>query len=391
MNSIHFGWLVVIALVITSLIYRPCLNFAKRHNIVDHPNKRKLQDHPVPVFGGTTVVLGMLIPLICTIYFFNATELWYALGAILVLWCIGVLDDIYGLSASLRFILELGIIWILLWQPTMQTNGLMLNDLGGLWGRNEISHFTTIPLTLIAGVGIINSINLIDGVDGYSSGYGIVANIIFALIFFLVGAQAMGMLALITAASLIPFYLHNVFGKTSKMYIGDGGSLVIGFVLAYNVLAMLDSGSVCHILEQQNVGLVALSLAILCIPVFDTLRVMVARLCHGISPFTPDKTHLHHLFIDMGFSHVATSTSIILLQLLIIALWYISFLCGLSIDGQFYLVILLGLSVCGSYYYMRHCQKVNNACWKRCCQFGEQTHGEKGAIWLHIQQFIDKL
>ncbi|MCQ2342197.1 MAG: undecaprenyl/decaprenyl-phosphate alpha-N-acetylglucosaminyl 1-phosphate transferase [Paludibacteraceae bacterium] len=379
------------ALLISWLAFRPCLKFAKKHNIVDKPDKRKLQDHPVPVFGGATVVLGMLLPLIGIISLLHANQFGYILGAILILWIIGVLDDVYKLSASLRFFLELGLIWVLLWQPLVESNGLMINNLCGLFGRYEISLFTAIPLTMVACVGIINSINLIDGVDGYSSGYGIITNIIFATIFFATNNYPMGIFASVTAAALIPFYMHNVFGQNSKMFIGDGGSLVIGFVMAYDVLAMLDSQSPCHILVNQGIGMVAMTLSILCIPVFDTLRVMFARMFHGESPFMPDKTHLHHLFIDMGFSHAATSSTIIFIQLTVIAIWYISFLCGLGIDGQFYLVIFLGLSICGWYYYMRHCQKVNNTIWQRFCHIGQWTHFEHKGFWLTMQRVIDKL
>jgi len=381
----------LVALLISSLVFRPCLYFAKKYNIVDKPDKRKLQDHPIPVFGGITVVLGMLIPILFATYYCHATQLWYAIGAILILWFIGVLDDIHGLSASLRFILELGIIWILLWQPSMETNGWMINNLGGLWDRFNISLYTAIPLTLLAGVGIINSINLIDGVDGYSSGYGIISNIIFAHFFFNVNDYPMVIFSLATAAALIPFYLHNIFGNTSKMFIGDGGSLVIGFVMAYNVFAVLDLSSPCNILPTQGISIVALTLAILCIPVFDTVRVMLARLFRGVSPFMPDKTHFHHLFIDMGFSHAATSTTIILLQLIFILIWYVCYRLGMSINGQCYIVIILGLSTWLFYYIMRHQQKKNTNLWHKCCALGKRTHLESQGIWLHIQNILDKI
>ncbi|MCQ2310225.1 MAG: undecaprenyl/decaprenyl-phosphate alpha-N-acetylglucosaminyl 1-phosphate transferase [Paludibacteraceae bacterium] len=383
--------LLFLTLLISSLAFRPCLKFAQRHNIVDKPDKRKLQDHPIPVNGGITVVLGMIIPLVGVIYFFQADYLWYAIVAVLVLWTIGIIDDVRGLSAYLRFILELVIIWILLWQPTLQSNGLMINNLGGLFGRYDISPFTAIPLTLIACVGIINAINLIDGVDGYSSGYGIMANLIFAFVFFFFDNPVMGMWALIAAISLIPFYLHNVFGQDSKMYIGDGGSLVIGFVMAYNVLAILDGNSLCNTLANKGIGTVAITSAILCIPVFDTLRVMFARLFRGVSPFMPDKTHLHHLFIDMGFSHIGTSTIILLTQLFIIALWYISYVCGVGINGQFYLVVALGLLVCLFYYALRREQRNNSHFWQQCCHFGQWTHFERKGPWLKIQNLIDKI
>lgn len=343
--------LTLAALLISTIAFPFALKFARKHNIMDNPDARKLQKQPVPVFGGIVVVLGMIIPLIVYASMNNIDELIYPIIAIIILWAIGVTDDIRNVSAYVRFILEFLIVWVLIWHPNTPDTGYMINNLYGLWGRHEISVFTAIPLTLIAGVGIINAINLIDGVDGYSSGFGIVANLFFAIIFLVCHDITMGLFSLVASAALIPFYIHNVFGTKSKMFIGDGGSLVIGFILMYNVFSMLSHNSSCIELESQGVSLVALSLAILTIPVFDTVRVMCARIISGVSPFTPDKTHLHHLFIDLGFTHAQTSTTIIGINILIVGIWYLAYRLGASINLQFYLVILLGILTTTVFYY----------------------------------------
>ena len=109
----------------------------------------------------------------------------------------------------------------------------------------------------------------------------------------------MTILAVVSVGALIPFFLHNVFGKSSKMFIGDGGTLVMGTVMSVFVIAILQSGSRVAAFVDPNVGLVPFTLAVLSVPVFDTLRVMSTRMLKGSSPFRPDKTHLHHMFIDM--------------------------------------------------------------------------------------------
>lgn len=383
-------YLIILATILSIAIFPIALRYAKKHNIVDNPDARKLQKEPVPVFGGIVVALSMLIPLIIATQYYHFNDLWYIIGAIIVLCAIGTTDDIRGLSAGVRFALETFIIWILIWHPNAPENGLIINSLHGICGRESISYFTAIPLTLLAGVGIINAINLIDGVDGYSSGFGIMSSTIFGIIFLAISNEIMAIFSLIAATALIPFYLHNVFGKTSKMFIGDGGSLVIGLVLTYDVFALLNEPSTAHSLETQGISLVALTLAILCIPVFDTLRVMFARIIRGDGPFHPDKTHLHHLYIEMGFSHVGTSTVIIITNLLIIGTWWIGYLCGLSITAQFILVLLLGLLfVPGFYYGMKACQKANNRIWKFYQRFGQWTHFEQGGLWTCLQKMID--
>jgi hypothetical protein len=175
------------------------------------------------------------------------------------------------------------------------------------------------------------------------------------------------------------------------MYIGDGGSLLIGMVMVCNIFFLLsDSSTAGELMRQSGIGAVAFALAALCIPVFDTLRVMFARIADGVSPFTPDKTHLHHLFIDMGFSHVGTSITIILINMLIVLLWWLSCLLGLGIDGQFYLVIALGLFfTCGLYYGMRYCQRRNNCIWQKVQRIGKWTHFEQKGAWAVMQKIVD--
>lgn len=384
--------LFILALVIASAVFPLALRFAHRHNIVDHPDARKLQKEPVPVFGGIVVLLGIIIPLFIADQYYHFNDFWYIIVSICILWLIGVVDDIRGLSAVLRFLLEMTLIWVLMWHPMSHSNGPIINNLLGLWGRNAISLYTAIPLTLIAGVGIINSINLIDGVDGYSSGYGIVANGLFAFIFLSAGYIPQGIFSLVVVAALIPFYFHNVFGRTSKMFLGDGGSLVVGMVMACNVFALLDANAPTARLMHAGISLPALALAILCIPVFDTLRVMFARLIQGHSPFHPDKTHLHHLFIDLGFSHVGTSTIIILSNLLVVGWWYLTYLCGAGITLQFYGVILAGLIVVpGFYYHMRHAMRHQTRLCRIYQRLGRASHFEFKHIWAWLQRLVDRL
>lgn len=367
------------------------LRFAKKHNIVDNPDSRKLQKVPVPVFGGIVVLLGIIIPLIVAAHFYQYIDLWYMLGALLLLWILGVTDDIRGLSAAFRFIVELALVWVLIWQPMQMGNGPIINHLHGLFGRGHISGFTAIPLSIIGSVGIINAINLIDGVDGYASGFGIASNILFAIIFHILGNTPMTTFATITAAALVPFYIHNVFGKESKMFIGDGGSLIIGLILSYNIATLLSSGTDTTQWEAHNAGLIPLVLAISAIPVFDTLRVMFARIICGHSPFSPDKTHLHHAFISLGFSHVGTSTIIILMNLLIVALWFAAYRMGCSITGQFVVVVLLGLlATCGVYYGFRYAEKQQNQAYRVLQSCGKWTHFENKGIWKTIELWVDR-
>ena len=376
--------LTFVAFFVSWAAFYPALRFAQKHDIVDLPNYRKLQRRPVPVLGGIPVALGVFIPLGIAAFFYQFDALWYALVVMFALSLIGVLDDVFDIDAWMRFCIEMFLVWFLLWQTDM-----MILDLHGLFGIHELSPYVGLPLSLFAGVGIINAINMIDGVDGYSSGYGIMANIFFASVFFYIGDDVLGLFSLIAAASLLPFFVHNVFGSKSKMYIGDGGALLIGMVMVWDVFALLAPSSSTAVLEQQGKCLVAMVLSALCIPVFDTLRVMFTRICMGRMPFSPDRIHLHHVFIRCGFSHVGTSLCIIFLNMLVVLIWY---LCSsFAYTAQFIIVCTLGiLFTCGIYYTMEYARKKRTgAIYHSIRLIARWTHFEQLAFWKTLERIVD--
>ena len=387
--------LPTLAFLVSLAVYPLVLRFAKNHGIVDNPNARKLQRVPVPVMGGIAVFIGIAVSLIVGNIFFTNLPLWVGLIAMTVMMLIGAWDDMKDVPPVLRFLIELFVVWAM-----MYATKTGIDDFHGLWGLEEIDTLLSLPLTIVAGVGIINAINLVDGVDGYSSGYGMMASVLFAILFFSVGDYEGGCLGLIVAGALLPFFLHNVFGYKSKMFIGDSGTLMLGTALACFVFATLSKESSCCCLEEKGFGLIAFTLAVLAIPVFDTLRVMSVRIIRGSSPFQPDKTHLHHLFIEMGYSHIGAAISIISMNFCIVAIWFLSWKLGASIDVQTYIVVALGIiSTFVFYKFMRTQQNggeldeegypTGTRIWKIMCRRGEKTHIERTGFWKTMRKIMD--
>jgi len=375
----------LISFLVTMALYPYVLRFAIKHDIVDNPSARKLQRVPIPVMGGVAVYMGIIAGSVFGALVFHSLTLIVAFTAMTIMLAIGVWDDMKDIPAMLRFIIEIFVIWAII-----AIRGISINDFHGLWGIHEIPEVYSLPLSLIAGVGIINAINLIDGVDGYSSGYGIIASIGFGLVFFLTKSYVMSTLAFICACALLPFFFHNVFGVKTKMFIGDGGTLMIGTVIAIFVFALLANRSKCEILETKNFGLVPFSLALLSIPVFDTLRVMTMRILRNKSPFHPDKTHLHHIYIELGFSHIATSLIILSTNLFIVFAWFLSWKLGASIDLQFYIVIFLSLLfTAGFYSYMKKQIYNETKVWRMMCDFGNKSHLERKGFWGVMKNLVD--
>lgn len=385
--SITFHILIpfVVSLLAAIWIFPKILHIALVKNIVDNPDARKLQRVPVPVLGGVAVMFGILVALsVCHIYV-DCGNLFSIVLAMIVMLYVGTIDDIMNLSPGIRFLIEIAVTLML-----MYSCGYSIDHFHGLWGLHTVPAFVSVPLTVVTVVGLINAINLIDGVDGYSSGYCIMACSIFGLCFYISGDISMVLLASVCVASLIPFFFHNVFGRTTKMFIGDGGTLVMGVVMSIFVLNVLKHDTSCTLYETWGMGLVPFSLAVLAIPVFDTVRVMSTRILRGCSPFHPDKTHLHHLFISMHYSHIGAALSILMLNLLIILAWYFSYKLGASVDVQFYVVLAMGLfSTFGFYGFMRWCERRDNALWHFACRLGESSHFERKGLFCWLQRMMD--
>ena len=377
----------LLACGISFLLYPPVLHFARRKNIVDNPDARKLQREPVPVLGGLVVAISFFLVLALH-YALNGTHrMLVGSLAVLVMTGMGIWDDLKNLPAAFRFVVELVVVWLL-----MHFGGFYINDLHGLWGIHEVSLWWAAPLSMIAGVGIINAVNLIDGIDGYASGYGIVACLVFALMFYLAGTALSAGCLMILAGALLPFFLHNLFGKKSKMFIGDGGSLMLGAVMMVSVFGILDKDSPCSALAaDKGMSLVAFTLAVLNIPVFDTLRVMTMRMLRGNSPFNPDKTHLHHLFIEMGFSHVATGGTLLALNFLSVVIWWVSWKLGASPDVQFYIVVAIGLLITFVFYKFVKVQEAKQSrIYLWLCSVGERSHRFLLPAWRFVRSLVDR-
>ena len=375
----------LIALACTSWIHPYILKVAKVKNIVDNPDARKLQRVPIPVLGGLTVVFGVLSGLMGFNLFGDFSDMFPVFSAIIIILIVGLMDDMISLSPRVRFVVEIILVLYMIF-----TTGTQINNFHGLWGLNYIPDYISIPLTVFACVGIINAVNLIDGVDGYSSGYTIVSSLLFGGIFYALGNIRMVALAAIVAASLMPFFLHNVFGKHSKMFIGDAGTLSLGIIFSTFVITIL-SAKAGEVDVDPNLGLIPFTLAVLCVPVFDTLRVMSARIMRGKSPFSPDKTHLHHLFIELGYSHIGTTMSIIGMNLSVVLCWFLAYKLGLSVDAQLYLVIVLGFLVTFVFYPVtkRHIRNQTKV-YRVFQRIAPMTHIERKGIWLTVQEFADR-
>ncbi len=375
----------IVAIIATSWVHPKILKIAILKNLVDNPDERKLQRRPVPVMGGLAVFFGIVVGICTSQISFFSPAVFVLIAAMLVMLYIGTIDDILNLSPYTRFVVEIAIVAFIIY---VNNNGI--NNLWGLWGVHEFPMWISAPLTIFAAVGIINAINLIDGVNGLSSGFCFMASVMFAIMFYLSGNTVMTILATSAAGAIIPFFLHNVFGYHTRMFIGDGGTLVIGTMMSMFVINILKTSSLSAPFAQEGLGLVPFTLAVLAVPVFDTLRVMSSRIIRGTSPFNPDKTHLHHIFLELGFSHIGTTISILSLNFFVIASWFASFKLGASVDVQLYIVLALSLSITFLFYAFARRQLTKKGRMLNALQsIGRLLNIEKKGIWEIARKIVD--
>ena len=392
------GLPVVVSLLAVRWVYFKILKIAKEKNLVDNPDARKLQKVPVPVVGGLAVFFGLLFGLLCGITMMNLFAgdigmfsgivsvnrlLPIVLGMSIMLY-VGCMDDIMGLSPKARFLIEILVILGLIY-----SSGISVDSLHGLWGIDDIPSVVAVPLTIFAGVGIINAINMVDGVNGLSSGLCITCSMLFGLQFFCIGDYVNAVLAFSIASSLFLFFIHNVFGNQSRMFIGDAGTMVMGVLMTWFVMCSMHDAGRGMILDYAYCP-TAMVVAILSVPVADTLRVMTMRVFHGKSPFSPDKTHLHHAFVGIGVSHSITALSEIFIDVIVVAIWYLSVRLGAPLHCQLYTVVLVAaILVWGTYAFLVHEQKSNSRIARWLRGFSPKTHLGSTEWWQRLTYRLD--
>ncbi len=261
----------------------PIRALAKSNGVIALPGKRHIHTKPIPKFGGIAIALSVFI---ISAFIFSIDRViasYLASSALMLL--LGIIDDVKGTKWNLKLLLSLGATSIFIFG-----SGIWIKSLGNLFGTGEIQlGLWGIPFTYFAVFGVINAINLIDGLDGLASGVSSIAFTSFAVLAYISGNNTVFYLSLINLGATLGLLIHNY--PKAKIFIGDSGSLFLGFSLSVRAI-LLTQGS--------NTIKPMVPVLILGIPIFDTLRVMIIRIIHKRNPFHGDKTHLHHLMHRSG-------------------------------------------------------------------------------------------
>lgn len=308
------------------------IKVARLKHLVDEPSEqRKLHARSVPTIGGIIIFAAIIFSYAL---WFPRGELhgtggdihglYTAMGrayqdfkhvvaALVLLFFIGVKDDIVGFSPVKKLVGHMIVGYILVVMA-----GIRIADMHGLFGVYELPDAVSIAFSLFVYVVVVNAMNLIDGVDGLAGGVGFIAAIAFGGWLYLAGDVAMALLAFVLAGALLGFLVFNF--HPARIFMGDSGSLIIGAVLAVLAMKVVDHDTSRLPLKLRQLPTPIFAMSVLAYPLVDTLRVFVVRMASGQSPFAADKNHIHHRLLGLGLGHRGTVAAIYAYVIAIIAL-----------------------------------------------------------------------
>ena len=330
------------AMLITWYYIPKVVSVVRQRHLEDKPGKHKIHNGEVPTLGGIGIFAGFLFGYLMGVDGY-IPGLSYFTAAALMLFFVGLKDDLIYLNPKKKLVGEFGSALII----TLFTD-LRFTSLHGFLGVTDISAPNSYLLTIFVMLLIINAVNLIDGIDGLAASVGIIASSVFGVFFYLSGDLGYTIMTVALLGALLAFLRYNVWGGPNKIFMGDTGSLVIGFTLsvfAIHFNETVAAGNSFIALESAP----AVTIAILIVPLFDTLRVVILRLHNRTSPFVADKRHIHHMMLRAGFTHLQATLWISLFNLLCIAVAFLFDGIGILLLGS----VLLALCVAATWILMR--------------------------------------
>lgn len=325
---------------------------SKKKRLFDRVDARKSHTNKISRLGGIAFFPAIFISItVCLVILTNTfgystvsgiidilSQLSALFLGLVLLYFTGMADDLIGVNFKKKLVSQIVSIVFLMYA------GLRMTTLDGVFGIEAMPDYVSMPLTLIIAVAIINSINLIDGIDGLCSSIAIAIITPISIWLLINNHYIESIVAFSVIGTLVSFLRYNITKGKFKLFMGDTGSLIVGFCISYLMLSFIKNNEITsHEFEIKNYFLFAISLVF--VPLIDATRVFANRMAHHKSPFFPDRTHLHHYIIDKGYKHI---TATIIMVLIVVSIYSINFLLSFFIDSSTILLCLLfiyGLSI----------------------------------------------
>ncbi|MEY3051568.1 MAG: hypothetical protein RLY31_1353 [Bacteroidota bacterium] len=308
----------VTAFALTYLVIPPTIRVAVSRNLCDEPGERRSHTVRTPRLGGIAIFAGSIFSIMLWVPFDEyGSALQYVLCAYIIIFLIGVKDDIDGISPSKKLIAEVMVSTILFFKADVRIYSLF-----GILGIEELPGWASLLLTIFTVIVIINSLNLIDGINGLSGSLTLLSMMLFGSWFLMVRRYDLAIIAVSTAGAIIAFLKYNF--TPARIFMGDTGALLLGLVCSILTIKFMELNEELPTDHRFRLNAApGMAISILMLPLFDTLRVFVTRLINGKHPLQADRNHIHHLLLDVGFSHMkATGVLVLLSMLMVLTAWF---------------------------------------------------------------------
>ncbi|WP_046367545.1 glycosyltransferase family 4 protein [Flavihumibacter petaseus] len=327
---------LTISFAVSFLAIPVIIRVAALKKLYDLPDERKVHQAPIPALGGLGIFAGFCFAALLIANFQQSRDIQYFLAASVVIFYLGLKDDIIVISPIKKFIGQVLAAFIIIYYGNLQ-----INSMHGFLGIYELPETFSLLFTYLTVIVIINSFNLIDGIDGLAGSLGLLSTSVFGIYFVSIGNTTDAVLAFSLAGAILAFLIFNF--QPARIFMGDTGSLLLGLINAILVIKFINVAGHPGVSFPISAA-PAVGFGILMVPLLDTLRVFAIRMFQRRSPFSPDRNHIHHLFLDHGFSHRTIAILLLTLNAIAIAICFMmrnsgcTWLMGL-LFGIFYAVI----------------------------------------------------
>ena len=304
---------LLMGFTINQFFSEKALIIAKRKELFVEVNHRSSHSTPVPAFGGISLFVVFICSALIMVGVGSSHSIGFVVLSAFILFMSGLKDDLMVTSARTKLLVQIGTAVLVL-----LNSELTVTHLSGFFGIGEVTPIGGFLISLGFIVFLVNAYNLIDGIDGLAGIIAIVAFSVFGVYYYVNDNVFLSVIMTSMIGALISFLTWNFASPKRKMFMGDTGSLVIGFILAVNALVIVAGQPINPdpFFVPQNAVIFILS--ILVIPVLDTLRIIVIRLSNGQKPWLADRNHMHHVLLDKGLSHKQATFCLGMLQVIAI-------------------------------------------------------------------------
>jgi UDP-N-acetylmuramyl pentapeptide phosphotransferase/UDP-N-acetylglucosamine-1-phosphate transferase len=301
----------ITSFTLTYFAIPPIINIAISKNLCDEPGERRSHTASTPSLGGIAIFAGLLFSIIMWTPFNVFGDLQYILCAYIILFLVGAKDDIAPVSARKKLVAQILAAIILVFK-----SNILFTSFYGVFGIHELPHWASIFISIFTILVIINAFNLIDGINGLSGSIGTLISITLGTWFLLMERMDMAIIAYALAGAAIAFLKYNF--TPAKIFMGDTGSLIIGLTCSILIIEFIELHQTAPNSPYAFSAVPAVAIGIMILPLFDTLRVFIVRAARGKSPLSPDRSHIHHLLLDVGLTHMQATGLLVFVNILFI-------------------------------------------------------------------------